>query len=199
MKLGSKIIARAGIMSGISIVLMMVLEFPLPFMPPFLKIDLSNIPILILAFSLGGAGTAAGIISIAVKDLVHLFVTSTGGVGELADFLCSVMLVMPASLVYNRCHTKKGAVSALCTGIVLMTFMGILANKFILLPFYSNLMPLEAVFEMCGKVNPFIRSEWTYILYGVIPFNILKGIILSGITMLLYKHISGILHIKKDI
>lgn len=192
--LNTKLLARAGIMTGISVVLMMVLEFPLPFMPPFLKIDLSNIPILVLAFSLGSAGPVAGLLAVIVKDLIHLLVTSTGGVGELADCLCAVMLVVPSAFIYSRKHTKKGAVLALCVGIILMTLMGVFANKFILLPFYSKLMPLDAIFEMCGRVNPWVNSEMTYILYGVIPFNILKGIILSGITMLIYKHISNIFH-----
>ena len=119
--LNTKLLARAGIMTGISVVLMMVLEFPLPFMPPFLKIDLSNIPILVLAFSLGSAGPVAGLLAVIVKDLIHLLVTSTGGVGELADCLCAVMLVVPSAFIYSRKHTKKGAVIAMAVSTVLVS------------------------------------------------------------------------------
>lgn len=105
-----KFIASVGILSGISIVLMQILEFPIPFMPPFLKFDFSTLPALIGGFAYG---PVTGIAIAFIKAALHLLRTDTGGVGELADFLASGSLVLVSSLIYKRIKTRKGAVLGL--------------------------------------------------------------------------------------
>ena len=176
-----KFIASVGILSGISIVLMQILEFPIPFMPPFLKFDFSTLP-------------ALGIAIAFIKAALHLLRTDTGGVGELADFLASGSLVLVSSLIYKRIKTRKGAVLGLVLGAIAMAIVGGLANYFILIPFYTNVMPMEQIISLCGKANPLITNTLGYVLYGAIPFNLIKALLLSIITFVLYKQISKILH-----
>lgn len=75
-------------------------------------------------------------------------------------------------------------------GTVSMAIMGMIANYFILIPFYSMFMSLDAIFAMCAEVNPLIGGMSGYLLLGVFPFNVFKGIILTTITMLVYKKLS---------
>jgi len=189
--LNIKNMTKISILSVIAFILMQ-LEFPVPIFPSFLKIDLSDLPALIGGFALG---PVVGILIELFKNLMHLVQTSTSGVGELANFLVGVALVAPASLIYYRDKTKKNAIIGLIVGTIAMGIVGGLANNFILLPFYANVLkfPIDAIVEMGNLVNNNIVDLNSLIIYAIIPFNILKGIILSIITMLVYKRISTLL------
>ncbi len=167
---------------------LMTLEMPLPFMPPFLKIDPSSIPILIGGFVLG---PVSAVVMALIKAMVHALSTTTGGVGELADFIITSSFAVTAALIYKNNHTKKGALLACLGGVTAITITGALANKLLLIPFYSTIMPMESIFAICGKVNPLIHDLNSYIIFGVIPFNMLKGIIISALTFLVYKKMAG--------
>lgn len=156
-------------------------------LPPFLKLDLSGIVSLLAAFMFGWL---PAVLITLVKDIIHALSSSTGGVGEIADFLMISAFSVIASAAYRKHHTRKGAIVGLSLGTVAMTIIGMLTNKYMLIPFYSNIMPIEKILEMCSSVNPFIGDINTYIWLGVLPFNFLKGIILSIITLLLYKRLS---------
>ena len=171
--------------------ILMYFEMPLPFMPPFLKVDPSAIPILIGSFILG---PAAGVAMAFLKAFVHLFSSGTGGVGELADFIITSSFAVSASIVYRRHHTKRGAVLACAVGTVCIAAAGVLANKFLLLPFFSKVMPMEAIFSACGSVNPLIHDTNSYLLFGALPFNMIKGLLVSLLTFPVYKKMSN--HIK---
>ncbi|MFA9381821.1 MAG: ECF transporter S component [Acetanaerobacterium sp.] len=175
--------------SAISAVLM-YLEFPLPFMPPFLKVDLSGIPILLAAFMLG---PVQAVFITLIKDLIHLLSTQTGGVGELADFLMLSALAVTAHYIYRYSKTKKGALLACMGGSVAAIAIACLSNYFLLIPFYSKIMPIDAIIGACAAVNPFVNSIEMYILLAVVPFNIIKCFILSFVTMLTYKKLSRLL------
>ncbi|MBR6736377.1 MAG: ECF transporter S component [Oscillospiraceae bacterium] len=170
---------------------LMFLETPLPMMPPFLKLDPSALPILIGSFILGPSSAAAMAF---IKAFVHVFSSTTGGVGELADFLMTFAFAATAAVVYRRHHTKKGAVLACVAGTVALTVTAMLANYFLLIPFYSNVMPLEAIFAACEAVNPNITGMSGYIFYGVMPFNLFKGAVISLITFPVYKKLSNQIH-----
>ena len=169
--------------------LIMFIEMPLPIFPEFLKIDISDIPALVTGIVLG---PLAGIAVEALKNVLHLLRTSTGGVGELANFLVGAALILPPALLYKKHQSRKGLLVGLLFGIILMAVVGGLANYYILMPFYQNFMPLEAIIGMCSKVNPAIKDMQTMILYAIIPFNILKGIVVSVITLLLYGKLTPI-------
>lgn len=189
-RFSARFIARAGILAGISVILSFIPGIPLPFIPPFLTIDFSNIPILIGTFTFG---PITGICIALVKSLIHLCATHTGGVGELADFLTALALLLPSSLLYLKKKTRTNAVIGMILGAVCMAIVGGLANKFLLIPFYAKVMPLEQIFTLCAKANSFIKDTNTYVLYGAVPFNFIKAAIICIPTFILYKSISKIL------
>ena len=180
-----------GVAAAVSFVLML-LNFNLPIAPAFIKFDFSDIPSLILAFSFG---PFAGAMTELIKNILHLFNTSTMGVGELSNFLLGCAFVIPAGIVYKHNKTRKGALIAMLTGTLCFSFMGILSNYFIMFPFYTTLMniPMEAIIGMCQKIIPSIDSQFEVILLSVTPSNLIKGIAVSLVTFLLYKRLSPIL------
>lgn len=180
-------ITYTAVFAAIATVLM-YFEFPLPFMPPFLKVDLSGAVVLIGAF-IFGIGPA--ITMIGIKDLIHLTQSQTGGSGELADFLMLSTLVIVAVLLYRAHKTRKMAAVGCVVGSVAMACMGMLTNYFLIIPFYSAVgMPIDQILALCAAINPSINGMGAYLLVGVLPFNLIKGAILTVITMLAYKKLS---------
>lgn len=180
---------KVSILSVIAFIVMFI-EAPIFIFPGFLKIDLSDVPALVAGFALG---PAAGVAVELLKNVLHLLRTSTGGVGEIANFIIGASMVAPAAFIYHKRRDKHGALIGLVVGIVIMSIAGALANYFILIPFYQNFMPLDAIIGMSAKANGAIVDIKTLILYGIIPFNLFKGLVVALFTMLLYKRISGLL------
>ncbi len=174
--------------------LLMYIEFPLPLLPPFLKLDISGVPILLASFLMGPVPAMAVTL---VKDLIHLLSTQTGGVGELADFIVMSTFATTAGLIYKRHKTKAGALWGCLAGSLAIMVVGALANQWLIIPFYSKVMPIEAIVAACAAINPAIDSISAYIWYGAAPFNLVKGVVISLITVLTYKRLSNIL--KKSI
>ena len=166
---------------------LMLFDFPLPFAPSFYKIDLSEVPILIGCFAMG---PAAGIIIEAMKILLNFIIsgTVTAGVGELANFAIGCSMVLPAGLIYRYHKTRKNAVLGMAAGTLVMAAIGGLLNAFVLLPAYAALFG-----GMGTAVNKNITSVQSFVLLSVVPFNLVKGVIVSLVTFLLYKHVSRIL------
>ena len=152
----------------------MLFEIPLIPLFPWLKMDLSELPVLIGAFAFG---PMAGVIIEGLKILLNLLMTgtATGFVGELANFIIGVSFVVPAAMIYHRNKSKKSAIIGMIVGGLFMEVAGILANIYLLLP----------VFGMSGKID-----ITQYVMVGLIPFNGLKAILVSAITMLVYKKLS---------
>lgn len=171
---------------------LMFFEFPLPLTPSFLKLDLSDVAVLIGGFVLGPFSAVAIAL---IKDLIHLSVTTSGGVGELADFLISALFCVTASLLYRRRKTIPWAIAGCGIGIAVMMAAAAVLNKFLLLPFYTKFMPLDAIFKMCAQVNPFfpITDVNTYLLYAVLPFNLVKGALVSVVALLVAKNLEVLL------
>lgn len=174
--------------------LLMIWDFPIPFAPPFYKIDLSEVPVLIGGFTLGPV--AATCIE-GLKVLLRLLFkpSDTAYVGELANFLIGVSFVVPASILYLRNKSRKSALLGMVVGTISMTLFGGLFNYFILLPAYSVLyrMPLDTIIEMGTQIVPFIQDKFTFVLLATSPFNLFKGVLIGVIVLLVYKHISTIL------
>lgn len=186
--------AKIAVLGAISIIIMLF-EFPLPFAPPFYKLDLSEAVILIGGFALGPlAGVAIEFLKIMLNFLING--TLTFGVGELANFIMGCSLVVPAAWIYKRKKTLKNAIIGMAVGTSSLTVIGSLLNLFALLPVYSLAygMPIEALVEMGSKVNGLISNLATFVLFATAPFNLIKGIACSLLASLLYKHISPILH-----
>ena len=171
----------------------MFLEFAIPIFPSFLKMDFSDLIPLVGSLALG---PLAGVLIELIKNLLHLLTTHTGGVGELANFIVGSAFVATAGLLYFRNKTRKGAIVALIVSILAMIVAGALVNYFITVPLYAVVLHFstEAIVGMSAKVIPAIHDKLTLILYAFCPFNLLKGVILTLITIPLYKKVSPLLH-----
>ena len=175
-------------------VILMLFETPLPFLPPFYKIDASELPVIIGALAMG---PLAGVLIELLKVLLNLLFdgTTTAFVGEFANFLIGCSYVVPAALVYYHKKSKKNAIIGMILGTVICVAVGCLLNAFVLLPAYGKAfhMEIDALIAMGTKVNKAINSMFTFIIFATGPFNILKCGLVSIITVLIYKPISRIL------
>lgn len=172
----------------------MFLEFALPFFPSFLKLDFSDLIPLIGALALG---PGAGLLTELLKNLLHLLTAShTGGIGELANFIVGSAFCMTAGWIYRKNKTKKGAIVALLCSMLVMILAGALVNFFITVPLYALILgwSTEMIVGMSNAVIPAIHDKLTLILYAFCPFNLLKSVILTLITIPLYKKVSPLLH-----
>lgn len=183
-------------MFGALAAVLMLFELPLPFVAPtFYGLDVSEVPVLVGTFALG---PVAGVVIELVKILVKLLIkpTSTGFVGELANFCFGCALILPAGWIYRIHKTKKSAVTGMVVGTVVMTIVGVVLNVYVMLPFYSQLMPLDNIIAAGAAINPAVSNVWTFAIVCVGPFNLIKGVVVSLITALVYKRISIIIHMS---
>ena len=191
--LSIKNVVLMGMFGALSAVLMLF-DFPIPFIAPsFYTLDLSEIPVLIGTFSLG---PVAGAVIELVKILVQLVLkpTSTAFVGEFATVCIDCSLILPAGMIYQFKKTKKGAIVGMVAGTMIMAVVGAVLNALVMLPFYSNFMPLDTIIAAGAAINPAICNVWTFVFLAVAPFNLVKGFIVSLITALIYKRVSMIIH-----
>ena len=165
-------------------------EFPVPLSPSFARIDLSDLPALIGAFAYG---PVSGVLIELVKNALQLLTSSTGGIGELANFIMGSSFVAAAGLIYKHHKTKKTAILACLIASVIMGVVAAVVNYFILLPVFEAFMPLHQLIASFGEFMPFIKTKLDVVLFNAFPFNLLKGIGISIVTMLLYKRLTPIL------
>ena len=186
-------LAFIGMFAAIAAVLMF-LDFPLPFAPTFYKLDFSEIPVLIGTFSFGPvAGAVIEFVKILVKTLIKG--TQTAFIGELANFIMGCAFVVPAGIIYKIKKTRKGALIGLVAGTLIMTVVSCLINAYVVLPAYATAfhMPIDKLVEMGSAVNGNVNNLFTFVMLCVAPFNLLKCVISSVITLLLYKRISRLI------
>ena len=170
--------------------ILMFLDFSVPFMPAFIKMDLSELPALIGAFSMG---PVCGILIWLIRNVLHLFITTTGGVGELSNFLLGVAFVLPAGLIYRHKKSRRSALIGSLFGAVIMGVFSVVSNYFLVYPVYYNFMPEEAVLGAYQVIVPSMKSILQCLVCFNMPFTIVKGLFSVVITFLVYKHISPIL------
>ncbi len=181
-------LTRMAILAAVSSVLFLI-EIPIGM--PIYKLDLSNLPVLIGAFAMG---TLPGAIILAVKDLIGLLHSSSGGIGELADFIMGLAMIVPASLIYQRSKTRKGALIGMLVGTVCAIIAGVLMNKWVMFPFYMNAFHINME-QLIGMVNwNGVDSEWKVLLMVTAPFNLIKCGVISAVTYFVYKPLSPLLH-----
>ena len=182
----------SAMLSAVSIVLMQF-DFSVPFMPSFIKMDLSDLPALIGSFSMG---PLYGVIIALVKNLLHLLRTSTGGIGELSNFLLSALFVLPAGLIYQRNKTRKRAIIGAVVGAVCMAVFSVITNYFSVYPVYTAFMPMETIIAMYQAILPKIKDGdlLSCLVIFNMPFTFVKAMLSVVITLLIYKPLSPIIH-----
>lgn len=181
------------IMAAVSTVLMF-LSFNVPLMPGFIKLDFSELPALICSFALGPISGAAVCL---VKNLVKVFFTTTGGIGELSNFILGCAFVVPAGLIYRHNKCKKTAIIGSLTGAATMAVLSVFSNYFIIYPIYTTLMPMDAIIGMYRAINPSVENLWQCLLIFNLPFTFIKGLLSVIITFVIYKKLSPILRGEK--
>lgn len=184
-----RILTMTAALSAISFVLAFF-EFPVPLSPSFARMDLSDLPALIGAFAYG---PISGILIELVKNALQFLTSSTGGIGELANFFMGSSFVVTAGLIYKLHKTKRTALIACLVASVVMGITAAIVNYFILLPVFEAFMPLDQLIASFGEFIPFIKTKLDVVLFNAFPFNLLKGIGISIDTMLLYKRLTPIL------
>ncbi len=185
-------IAVTAIFTALSVVLM-YLEFNLPFMPPFLKFDFSELPVLIGSFALG---PVYGIIIELFKNLIHLPVTGTAGIGEFSNFITGSLYVFTAGFFYEKHRTRKGAIISMLLATGVLALAAVPFNYFITLPLYGSVLNFstEAIVGMSAAVTPLITDKTSLVLWAFLPFNLFKGLVIGFITFWVYKPISNLIN-----
>lgn len=189
----SRWVAKTAILAALATVLM-YLEFPIPLMPPFLKFDFADLPALLGGFAMG---PVAGVLIQLLRNLLHLPATHTMGVGELANFIIGSTLVLVSATYYKKHKTKGGAAVSLILGGLSMTVAAVFVNYFLNIPFYFNVMNLsmEQVIDMANGVgNTLVKDMKTLLAFVFVPFNLFKTVVVTILTMLIYKPVSPLLH-----
>lgn len=187
-----KIVVTA-MLSAIAAILMFV-DFSVPFMPSFIKLDISEMPALVASFAVGPVW--GGVVCL-IKNLINLTRTSTGGVGEFCNFLLGLVFVLPAGFIYKYNKTRTGALIGSLVGSVSMAVLSLPINYFITYPMYSKFIPLDAIIGMYEEIFSGVDGLFSCLLIFNVPFTFLKGIICTVITFIVYKRISYIIKGKK--
>ena len=194
-RINVRYMTMTAMLSAIAFVLMF-LDFSVPLMPVFIKLDLSELPALVGAFAMG---PVSGVVICLIKNLIHLTMTSTGGVGELSNFILGAAFVLPAGILYQRKKTKTSALVGAFIGAACMAVISVFSNYILVYPIYYNFMPKETIMEAyqtAAKILP-IDITWDtmlpYLIAFNMPFTFLKGLCNVLLTFLIYKHISPLI------
>ena len=186
-----KEVSTIGIFTALSMVLYL-LKFNLPIFPPFLEFNFSLLPIIIIGFMMG---PIEGVTIVLLRGIIKLPMTSTFCVGEVADILIGIPVILVTSLIYKKYHTRKGAIVSLLLGIITWIVAGVLSNYLINVPFFLELYcngNVEA-FISALSVIPGVTAEnymIKYLIYATVPFNALLAAVVSFVTFIVYKKIS---------
>ena len=196
--MSTKFIARTAVFAAISIVLYTIpfLKFPLPIFPSFLEIHLDEIPAFMAGFAYG---PLSGFLVILIKTLVKLPLTSTACVGEFADFIYSIVYVVPAAIIYKKNRHIKGAIISMIVATAIQLLVASFVTTFVMLDIYGKLFHLsrETILRMCQAVNPAFKGIndtgnsflFKFLLMVALPFNAIKDAIVVTVTFLLYKRL----------
>lgn len=191
--ISSKTIAKIGVLSAIAYILMFI-SLPLPIFPSFLKIDVSDIPAIFGGMSLG---PWAGFTIVVVKNLLQAITASTtGGVGEFANVIIGGSYVLIICLAYRKIQSRKGILIGGLLGTIVMTIIGCIVNYYVMIPLYATVygMPLDAIIQMGTIINPKVVDLFTFVVWMIAPFNILKASLMTIVTLPLYKKIGSLLN-----
>ncbi len=180
-----------GALTAVAYVLML-LDFNVPLMPGFIKLDFSDLPELIASFSLG---PISGAVVCLLKNLFHLIVSNTVGIGEMSNFMIGCAFVVPAGLIYKHRKDFGGAIIGSLVGVVSMALICVLSNYFIVYPLYGTVLNFstETILEMYQTVLPSVDNLFSALIIFNLPFTFIKGLANSLITFAIYKRISPII------
>ena len=187
--ISTQMMVRVALLSAVAFVLFRFFEIPIV---GFYKLDLSGIPVLLAGFSMG---PLAGMLTLLVKDLLGLIGSSSGGIGEIADFVLLSCLILPPSIAYQKHRTRNTVLIGMLAGTLLMIPAGMMLNYYVLIPLYTSWMSAESIIGIIDQAVPFLNIDTMpkLILYVTGPFNLLKGLVISVLTYVIYPYLSPLL------
>ena len=194
-RISIKVIAATGLLTAVAVVLQYI-EFAIPIMPSFIKLDFSDIPELIGAVFFG---PIIGVIIALLKNLIHMLVSQSGFVGELSNFLLGASFALTAGIVYRVKKGIGGVILAGILGSVEMALISVPTNYFVIYPLYYNVMgfPKEAVLGMYKVLMPSIEGIPDGLMIFNLPFTLVKGLICTVFTVIVYKPLRLILKTER--
>lgn len=183
-------LVKMGILSALAFVLMRILEIPLPIFPAFLKIDFGDVPAVMAALIIN---PFAGVVVVLIKNLLALFNSSSGGVGEIANVIVGISFVLPIGLCTYKNSRLKNVVIGMVIGVICMVIAGMITNALLTIPLFGE----EACIGAGAAINPKIVDKWTFLLYVIAPFNLLKGVLVSAVGIIVVKGMQPVIkHLK---
>ena len=187
--ISTQMMVRVALLSAVAFVLFQFFEIPIV---GFYKLDLSGIPVLLAGFSMG---PLAGMLTLLVKNLLGLIGSSSGGIGEIADFVLLSCLILPPSIAYQKRRTRNTVLIGMLAGTLLMIPAGMLLNYYVLIPLYTSWMSAESIIGIIDQAVPFLKIDTMpkLIFYVTGPFNLLKGLVISVLTYVIYPYLSPLL------
>lgn len=190
----SKWIATTAILAGMASVLFFW-EMPVPLMPSFIQFDFSLLPCLIGSISLG---PLSGIIIALFKNIIHLIFKgfgATGGVGNLADFVTCLFIILPCGLIYKKMPNIKGLILGLSIGSVASALLsGLLFNAIVVYPLYDKfLLPMTAIINMYKQIRPSSSGLWEVLAIFNMPYTFIKCVIISIAAVVIAKPLESVL------
>ena len=174
--------------------LLMVLEFPVPLVPGFIKMDISEFPALIAAFIMG---PVEGIAVCFIKCCLHLTMSYSAGIGELANFFIGAAFVGTAGLIYKRRNDFKGSIYGCLAGSFAMAAVSYPINLYIVYPVYSKMIPVDEIIQMYKEILPSVGSLESALFIFNVPFTFIKGLLVSVLSLLCYKKLEHLYKSKK--
>ncbi len=169
---------------------LMFLEFSIPIIPSFIKMDFSELPALIAAFAFG---PVSGIAVCLIKNIVNLLFSTSFGVGSIANFLMGAVFVGVAGFIYQRGKNLKSAILGALMGSLVMGGASLFINYYIVYPIYAQMMTMEKIMQAYQLINPNVDSLWQALLMFNLPFTVVKGFMNVILTFLIYKKVSPLL------
>jgi len=192
----AKKIVLVGVFGAISTVLML-LSFNVPFIPTFVKLDFSDLPVLLGGYLLG---PLHGSLIALIKVLLNFFYNGsmTFGIGETVNLIGSLSFMLPAVLYYQRRRNFKSAVISLVIGTISATVVLLTANYFVMFPLYATAMnfPMEKIVAAAHELNPLVTDLGSLMVFALLPFNIVKFGLNSVLAMLMYKRLAQTLKLE---
>ena len=173
-------LVKMGVLSALAFVLMEMLEIRLPFFPEFLKIDFGDVPAVIATLVIH---PFAGVVVVAMKNLLGLMGSTSGGIGEIANVLVGIAYILPIAIFTKRSGSLKNVIIGSVVGVGLMIIAGMLTNAFITLPLYGEAATIQAG----AAINPRIVDKTTFLIYIIAPFNALKGVLVAAASITIVK------------
>ncbi|MGI6239031.1 MAG: ECF transporter S component [Christensenellales bacterium] len=184
-------LALGGMLSALATILMF-LSFNVPLMPSFIKLDFSELPALIGAYALGPVG---GLLICLVKNLVNVTFTTTGGIGELSNFLIGALFVVPAGLIFRKSPTRKGALVGGLVGAAAMATLSVFTNYYVVYPVYTAFMPMDTILGMYRAISPSVETLWDALIRFNLPFTFVKGALSAGMCFVVFKPLERLIRL----